>query len=130
MTDKVQSFLTDVIAGSIAGQIALERDLDFAQLTRPKSPELRAICREITDLGLDPEVLSNHVLNGLVALFALPHNADVMTENFTQLIWTILGDPENGGEKPPPLYQKAGKAMHLTFVSLLDPSVSPLSFDD
>jgi hypothetical protein len=130
MTDKVQSFITDVITGSLAGQIALERDLDFAQLTSPKSPALRAISREITDLGIDPSVLSNHVLNGLVALFASPHNAEVMTENLTQLIWTILGDPKNGGEKPPPLYQKAGQALHLTFVSLLDPSVSPLSFDD
>jgi hypothetical protein len=130
MTDKIQSFLTDVIAGSLAGQIALERDLDLAQLTAPKSPELRAISREIIDLGLDPELLSNHVLNGLVALFASPRNAEVMTENFTQLIWTILGDPENGGGTPPPLYQKAGQAMHLTFVSLLDPSVSPLSRDD
>jgi len=130
MSDKVQSFITDVVASSLVGQLALERDLDFAQLTSPESPELRALRRALTDLGIDPQVVSNHVLNGLVALFASPHNAEVLTENFTQLIWTILGDPENGGEKPPPLYQKAGQALHLTFVSLLDPSVSPLSFDD
>lgn len=130
MSDKIQDFTTEVIAGSIAGQIALARDLDFAELNTPESAALRTICDEITALGLDPVVLANHVLNGLVTLFVIPNNADVMIENFTQLLWTILGDPENGGDIPPPLYQKAGQAMHLTFVSLLDPSVSPLSCND
>ncbi len=130
MSDKLELFTSEVIASSIAGQIALARDLDFDDLIANESSALNALCDEITDLGLDPDLLANHVLNGLLTLFVLPHNADVMIENFSKLLWTILGDPENGGDTPPPLYQKAGQAMHLTFVSLLDPSVSPLSRDD
>jgi hypothetical protein len=40
---------------------------------------------------------------------------------YTSLLWSILGDPKNGG-KPPEIYRKAGVAMHLALLGILDPS--------
>ena len=58
----------------------------------------------------------------LVALFAQPCNADLITSQLTALLWSILGDPKNGG-RPPEIYRRAGSAMYLALLGILNPSI-------
>jgi len=122
---KVEEYLSSAIAGSLIGQIANRRELSFSTLLGPRcdgdSPELRALSDELTELGINPDVLANHVLSCLVALFVEESNANLIVGQYTSLLWSVLGDPANGG-KPPEIYRKAGVAMHLALIGILDPS--------
>jgi hypothetical protein len=127
MTDastKVEDYLTSAIAGSLVSQIAARRHISFGTLIGPnrdgESPELRALSDELTELGIDPSLIANHSLLALVALFAQEHNADLIVSQYTSLLWTILGDPKSGS--PPEIYRRAGCAMHLALLGILDPS--------
>jgi hypothetical protein len=121
---KVEDYLTSAIAGSLVGQVASHRRISFGTLLGPhldgESPELRALSDELTELGIDPAVIANHSLLALVALFAQSDNADLIISQYTSLLWTILGDPKSGS--PPEIYRRAGCAMHLALLGILDPS--------
>lgn len=119
--NKLEQYLGTVLAGSIVGQIAAQRRLHFEDL-RGGSSLLRALTDELTELGIDPGLLAAHSLHALVALFAQESNADLITGQFTALLWSILGDPKNGG-RPPEIYRRAGVAMHLALLGILDPSI-------
>ncbi len=119
--NKLEEYLATVLAGSLVGQLAAERGLAYADLA-PGSAQLRSLAGELADLGFDPEILATHCLHSLVALFAQPGNADLITGQFTALLWSILGDPKNGG-RPPEIYRRAGTAMHLALLGILDPSI-------
>lgn len=119
--NKLEEYLATVLAGSLVGQLAAERGLSYSDLG-PGSTKLRSLAEELADLGFDPEILASHCLNSLVALFAQPSNADLITGQFTALLWSILGDPKNGG-RPPEIYRRAGVAMHLALLGILDPSI-------
>jgi hypothetical protein len=123
--NKVEEYLSSAIAGSLIGQIASRRELSFYTLLGPSfdgdSPELRALSDELTELGINPDLLANHALSSLVALFVEESNANLIVCQYTSLLWSILGDPKNGG-KPPEIYRKAGVAMHLALLGILDPS--------
>lgn len=119
--NKLEEYLATVIAGSLVGQLAAERDLQYSDLA-PGSTTLRSLANELADLGFDPETLATNCLHSLVALFAQPSNADLITGQFTALLWSILGDPKNGG-RPPEIYRRAGAAMHLALLGILDPSI-------
>ena len=119
--NKLQDYLCHVIAGSIVGQIAAQRRLHFEDLAGDSSL-LRVITDELTELGIDPSLLAQQSLHALVALFAQESNADLIASQFTKLLWSILGDPKNGG-LPPEIYRRAGVAMHLALLGILDPSL-------
>ncbi len=119
--NKLEEYLATVLAGSLVGQLAAERGLSYSDLA-PGSTTLRSLANELANLGFDPEILASHSLNSLVALFAQPSNADLITGQFTALLWSILGDPKNGG-RPPEIYRRAGVAMHLALLGILDPSI-------
>ena len=122
---KVEEYLTSALAGSLIGQVAARRCLHFRDLLGPEgdgdSPELRALSDELTALALDPCLLANHSLLALVALFAQEGNADLIVTQYTSLLWTILGDPKSGS--PPEIYRRAGVAMHLALLGILDPAI-------
>jgi hypothetical protein len=124
--NKVEEYLSCAIAGSLVGQVASQRRINLASLISPdlenSTPTLRALSDELTELGINPDALANHALCALVALFVQESNADLIVDQYTSLLWTILGDPANGG-KPPEIYRKAGVAMHLSLLGILDPSV-------
>lgn len=119
--NKLEEYLATVLAGSLVGQLAAERGLQYSDLA-PGSTTLRSLANELANLGFDPAILASHSLNSLVALFAQPSNADLITGQFTALLWSILGDPKNGG-RPPEIYRRAGVAMHLALLGILDPSI-------
>lgn len=119
--NKLEEYLATVLAGSLVGQLAAERGLQYSDLA-PGSTTLRSLANELANLGFDPAILASHSLNSLVALFAQPSNADLITGQFTALLWSILGDPKNGG-LPPEIYRRAGVAMHLALLGILDPSI-------
>lgn len=122
---KVEEYLTAAVAGSLLGQVAGQRKIEFESLLRAdngaESPQLRALSDEFIELGIDPALLANHTLLALVALFAEETNADLIVSQFTSLLWTILGDPKSGS--PPEIYRRAGVAMHLSLLGILDPAI-------
>lgn len=120
---KVEEYLTSALAGSLIGQVAGHRNLSFATLlgTNGESHQLKAIAAEFTELGIDPALLANHTLLALVALFAEEANAELIVSQYSSLLWTILGDPKSGS--PPEIYRRAGVAMHLALLGILDPAI-------
>ncbi|MGA0103179.1 MAG: hypothetical protein ACO3LH_05640 [Steroidobacteraceae bacterium] len=118
----IETYLSTSLAGAILGQIAAHRGLDLETLVAHDSHHLNCIGAELTALGINPETLAQQTLTALALLFVEPSNAELVISNYTQLLWSILGDPERGGG-PPELYRKAGTAMHLTLISLLDPAI-------
>lgn len=127
--DKLEFYLSQAVAGSLIGAVAGRRKFDIKQLAKPDSPELCALFEELCDLGIYPQVIANHTLSALANLFSEPDNADLIVTNLTSLLWTILGDPKNGGA-PPEIYRRAGHAMHLTILGLLSPSIVEFPFND
>jgi hypothetical protein len=124
---RLESYLATAMAGSLIGQIASAREIPFHEMfaadETTSSPAIRAIATELDELGIDAVLLASQALCALVALFAQEQNADLITSHYTALLWSILGDPENGGS-PPEIYRRAGCAMHLTLLGILDPSIT------
>lgn len=128
-TDKVSDYIATAIGGSIIGQMARRRSISTDDLLTQGNPLLRSLADELSELGLDPHLIANHTLAALVALFIEEGNADRIITTFTNLLWTVLGDPENGGN-PPEIYRRAGVAMHLTLLGLIDPSIIERACND
>lgn len=126
---KVEEFLSSALAGSLVGQIAAARQISFTTLLGPnfdgESPELSALANELTDIGICPDQLATHALLALVSLFMENSNAELIVTQYTSLLWTILGDPKSGA--PPEIYRRAGVAMHLALLGILDPSFTESS---
>jgi len=125
--NRLEEYLSSAIAGSLVGQIARAREIPFKEMFSTDgtatSPTIRAIATELDELGIDAELLASQALYALVALFAQEENAELITSQYTSLLWSILGDPKNGGS-PPEIYRRAGCAMHLTLLGILDPSIT------
>jgi len=123
---KVEEYLSSALAGSLVGQIAAQRRISFITLLGSdfdgESPELRSLSDELTELGICPDQLANHALIALVSLFMANGNAELIVAQYTSLLWTILGDPKSGA--PPEIYRRAGVAMHLALLGILDPSLT------
>lgn len=119
--NKVQEFVSSAVAGSLIGQIAAHRGLSLEDINY--SDKLTDMAYEIRDFGLNPHLLTEHALSALVVMFMEEANAEHLVSSITDLLWSLLGDPKSGGTKPPELYRKAGLAMHLFFLGLLDPHV-------
>jgi hypothetical protein len=125
--NRLEEYLSTAVAGSLIGQIARAREIPFKEMFSTdgttSSPTIRAIATELDELGIDAELLASQALYALVALFAQEENAELITSQYTALLWSILGDPQNGGN-PPEIYRRAGCAMHLTLLGILDPSIT------
>lgn len=122
----VSDWLSSAICGSLVAQVASKRGLDFNDLANDAnrlSTETDAILQELHDLGVTGTHTTEHVMASLACLFMHPHNADTVVESFTGILWSILGDPERNGEKPPDIYRKAGFAMHVALLGFFDPSI-------
>jgi hypothetical protein len=124
--NRLEEYLSTAVAGSLIGQIARAREIPFKEMFSADgsgSPAVRAIATELDELGIDAELLASQALYALVALFSQQENAELITSQYTSLLWSILGDPKNGGN-PPEIYRRAGCAMHLTLLGILDPSIT------
>lgn len=119
--NKLEEYLAIKIGDCLLSQVAAERGLPSSDLA-PGSKQWHSLVKELAELGLDPEGLAAHSLHSLIALFAEPVNADLITYQLTALLWSILGDPKNGG-RPPEIYRRAGSLMHLALLGILDPSI-------
>lgn len=124
--NRLEEYLATALAGSLIGQLARQREIPmgdlFASGFDTASPTVKTLATELDDLGIDVQLLASQSLLALVALFAQESNADLITSQFTALLWSILGDPKNGGS-PPEIYRRAGVAMHLALLGILDPSI-------
>jgi hypothetical protein len=109
------------MAGSLIGQMAMARAVSVEAVLAPNSVALQSLRAELTEFGLDADLLAEQALAAVTALFIEPDNADRITTELTRLLWSILGDPESGA--PPELYRRAGQAMHLSFVGILSPDI-------
>jgi hypothetical protein len=101
--------------------MAMARDISVEAVLVPDSLALRSLREELTEFGLDPELLAAQALAAVTSLFIEPDNADRITTELTKLLWSILGDPESGA--PPEIYRRAGHAMHLSFIGILSPDI-------
>ena len=124
--NRVQEFLTPVIAGSLVGQIARKRGLPFTDLldltTSDLTPAAKVMVDELDALGIDPGALAGLVVDAMVRLLAHPQNTALITPQMAALLWSVLGDPENGGEAPQ-IYHRAAAAVHMVFLGILDPEL-------
>lgn len=117
----VRDYLGCALAGSLIGQMAMARDISVEAVLAPNSLALHSLREELTEFGLDADLLAQQALAAITALFIEPDNADRITTELTRLLWTILGDPESGS--PPEIYRRAGHAMHLSFIGILSPDI-------
>jgi hypothetical protein len=101
--------------------MAMARDISIEAVLAPNSLALKVLHAELVEFGLDPELLSQQALAAITALIIEPENADRVSTELTNLLWSILGDPESGS--PPEIYRRAGQAMHLSFISILSPDI-------
>lgn len=124
--NRLEEYLATALAGSLIGQLARQREISVGDLFGSgfdtASPTVKTLASELDDLDIDVQLLASQSLLALVALFAQESNADLITSQFTALLWSILGDPKNGGS-PPEIYRRAGVAMHLALLGILDPSI-------
>jgi hypothetical protein len=120
-TKRLEAYLATAMAGTLIGQVARQRDISVRDLLKPGSPEARGIAEDLYEMGIHPELLAHAGLLAQIALFSEQSNAHTIVTSLTNLLWSILGDPENGGN-PPEIYRKAGHAMYLTFIGILDPN--------
>lgn len=127
-TDQLEFYLSRAVAGSLLGAVAARRNLDIDNFIEPDNAECNALITELSDLGIYPQVIAHHTLDAISTILCEPSNADRIATTLTDLLWTILGDPKNGGS-PPELYRRAGCAMYVTLLGILCPSVieSPLN---
>ena len=125
----IEDYLTSVLAGSMVGLLALHRDLDVDTLLSTDRADLCDLQHELVDLGLYPRELAAQSLNAIGSLLVHETNADSLVTTITDILWSVLGDPENGGQ-PPEIYRRAAIATHLVFIGLLIPSSFPNKSND
>lgn len=116
--NKLEEFVSSALAGSLVGQLVAHRQIPLDEAT--ESGSLEHLAHEIRDFGINPHILSEHAISAMVVLLMDEGNANRVVTSITDLLWSILGDPRGGGS-PPEIYRKAGLAMHLFFIGLLDP---------
>ncbi len=120
-TTSVREYVRAALSGSLIGQMAMTRDISIEAVLTPNSLALESLHAELTEFGLDPELLAQQAMAAITALIIEPDNADRVVTELTKLLWSILGDPESGS--PPEIYRRAGQAMHLSFVGILSPDI-------
>ena len=129
MTDhstKLEDYLTEKISFALISQLAIARDLSPQDVFTPdgrRTEHLHAIACELDSLGIDPGNIARYVLLSQAEIFCLAENNNTLVTHLTDLLWTILGDPKNGGS-PPEIYRHAAQAMVLTLIGVLYPSFS------
>lgn len=129
----IESWLSSALAGSLVAQIAIKRGLAFDDLgdaaATELSPQTEAILSELHNLGITGTLTTEHVMASLTCLFIQPDNAEAIIDTFTGILWSVLGDPERNGGKPPDIYRRAGFLMHLALVGFFDPSIPERVFE-
>jgi len=123
--DDMEAFLSTAISGALVGQIAAKREIPIEDFMEENSGLLHGVCDELEELGIYPPLIARSTLIALSNLLAQDQNIDIVTKEFAQLLWSILGNPESGGEKPPAIYYKAARAVHLVQVGFLNPLIEP-----
>lgn len=122
-TNRLAAFLNPVVAGALAGQVATERGIPYSELISHNdqlAPRSREILQELTALGIDTQAVALLCLHSLVGVLNHQENVELIIPQITQLLWTMLGDPKNGGE-PPIIYRRAAAAMYMAFLGILEP---------
>lgn len=122
-TTPIHALVSNVIGGSLLVQHAYALDIDPDLLSDPSSPESFELYRKLTaHLGLDFEVAASHVLSSITALLIDDEVKDYNVHYLATTLWKVLGDPAQNGDKPPPLYTEAAKAMYAWTLTLLHPT--------
>ena len=118
--NQIEEFVAHAVAGALVGQVAAERDITPEDLIANRDGAINTLGHELASLGIDPDYTAKAILFALATLFMENSNANRIVDSLTDLLWTVLGPPEGG--PPPEIYRRAGIAMHLAFVGLLNPN--------
>lgn len=133
MTDTssaVQVWLSSALGGSLIAQMAQSRGIELEDLPEgAQSDQLNSLLQELKTSGIDPELVAEHAALSLACLFVQAENAEAIINAFTDVLWSVLGDPTRNGDLPPEIYRKAGFAMHIALVGFFDPSITERVFN-
>lgn len=133
MTDTssaVQVWLSSALGGSLISQMAQSRGIELEDLPEgAQSDQLNSLLQELKTSGIDPELVAEHAALSLACLFVQAENAKAIINAFTDVLWSVLGDPTRNGDQPPEIYRKAGFAMHIALVGFFDPSITERVFN-
>lgn len=120
-SSSIEQWVTRVIAGSLLTQLAETRCVDVE--APDASEHIAHLSNELAELGLDPEHVARHVMYAMAGLLMRPENSNALVTAFTDVLWTILGDPDRNGDKPPEIYRRAGFYLFVSFLGLFDSSI-------
>lgn len=107
------------IEGTLVAQLAIQRDLSPKEVFTGN--HIKALRQEIQDLGIDAELVSQAHLDAITGIFSTDKAIEELGTPFAELLWHFLGDPENGGKKPPQRYIEASQALWVTFLGAINP---------
>jgi len=108
--------------GVLVGQVAVAREIPPEDVSVPHGPALPIILEELMDLGIDPPNLARGILRSYASMLMEPSAAEKIQAQITSLLWSIMGDPIHGGN-PPEIYHRAGAALHVGLLSMIDPEI-------
>jgi hypothetical protein len=117
----VQQWITQVVSSSLLTQLATTRNVD---LDAPDaSDRVTALSFELAELGLDPEYVSQHVMFAMTSLLMKQENSQSLIDGFTDILWSVLGDPQRNGAQPPELYRRTAFYLFIAVLGILDPDI-------
>jgi len=123
-TSSLHQYLSECIAGTIFGLAAVKLGMDYSDLfdeyNRPKELSTE-IADKMEELGIDSAYIAASVQKALLIAFSQTENVSEMIDRHSELLWSILGNPDSGGHKPPKIYRKASVASHLMVLGILSP---------
>lgn len=109
-------YLSYALRATLVGQVAATRDIPFDPLLNPRSTEVKAIEKDLNEIGIQPDGLATNALLALGMLFTSPETANKIVDALTEELWEVLGDPQSGA--PPELYRKAGVSMFASILTI------------
>jgi hypothetical protein len=118
----LHEYLSTSLASALFGMVSRHAGYSFEDLfDENEAPRAAAeeVMHAIKETGINADHLATYAMNSIFRLFVEPDNADRIVQHSTEMLWSILGDPESGGADPPVIYKKAGIAVHLTLLGLL-----------
>lgn len=117
----IHQCLAACIEGTLVAQLAINRGLQPSDVLTENDIVIKQLRRELKALGIDCQVISQNVLDGLIEIYATDKAMNELGGQYGKLLWSILGDPVNGGSEPPETYVDAAKSLWVTFLATVNP---------
>lgn len=118
----VSTTLVGAARGTMIGQVAMARGFSLDEVFANDREMLRVIGKELDELGLDAAPLASAILDAVVMIYASDKVIEGLVPEFANLLWGLLGDPENGGTTPPEAYLDATRMLWVAFLGAVNPN--------